>query len=331
MRRKRIEEPEGSPAAIITADIELRNSVPVCRTDEDYLETMWGKVQWLTDLQERYDCPIFDGGDLFDKSVKKNPSLVLLSRAIATFRGRYYTVPGNHDLPGKSLANYAGSAMAVLEQAGAVDAQSLFVQGDTIDVTELGSEQKTIRMDGRDRIRIHRFPWGVPLERVDCYDGCLHAILLHAMVYDRVKPFPGCEGYEAGEILDLFDNADLIVCGHHHQTFTRSKGKTILVNPGSLMRNDADQADHRPCVFLWYPDGDFPRVRQVFVPIQPGVVSREHLDERQDRENRLDAFVERLGAQDITGVDFEANLQQTIDSGVAPGVADKIWTYYEGK
>jgi hypothetical protein len=69
----------------------------------------------------------------------------------------------------------------------------------------------------------------------------------------------------------------------------------------------------------------------VFVPIKPGVVSREHLDERQDRENRLDAFVERLGAQDIAGVDFEANLQQTIDSGVAPGVADKIWTYYEGK
>ena len=310
MRRQRIQEPEGNPAAIILSDVELRTRVPVCRTDQDtYLETMWGKIEWIKHLQEKYGCPIFDGGDLTDKDIKKNPNHLLLARAIASLPSPWYTVPGNHDLPGKSILNYDNSAMAVLERAGVVDAQSDFVSGDVI--------------------RIHRFPWGVPLEKIKAAPDCWNVVLVHAMVYNRQLPFPGCEGYEAGELLDLWSNADLIVCGHHHQTFIRSKGKTILVNPGSMMRNDADQADHKPCIFLWYPDGDFPKVRQVFIPIQKGVVSREHLDDKQELDSRLSAFVEKLGTQDMTGVDFEKNLEIALTKNIHSGIIDKVWKYFE--
>jgi len=310
MRRQREKEPEGNPAAIILSDVELRTRVPVCRTDQDtYLETMWGKIEWIKRLQEKYDCPIFDGGDLTDKDIKKNPNHLLLARAIASLPSPWYTVPGNHDLPGKSMLNYENSAMAVLERAGVVDAQSDFVPGNVI--------------------RIHRFPWGVPLEKIKPSSNFLNVVLVHAMVYNRKLPFPGCEGYEADELLDLWSNADLIVCGHHHQTFTRSKGKTILVNPGSMMRNDADQADHKPCVFLWYPDGDFPKVRQIFIPIKKGVVSREHLDDKQELDSRLSAFVEKLGTQDMTGVDFEKNLEIALTKNINQGIIDKVWKYFE--
>jgi DNA repair exonuclease SbcCD nuclease subunit len=327
MRRQREKEPEGNPAAIILSDVELRTRVPVCRTDQDtYLETMWGKIEWIKRLKEKYGCPIFDGGDLTDKDIKKNPNHLLLARAIASLPSPWYTVPGNHDLPGKSMLNYENSAMAVLERAGVVDAQSLFTAGGIIDITQMGRKVEFLPAY---KVRIHRFPWGGPLEKIKAAPNCWNVVLVHAMVYNRKLPFPGCEGYEAEELLDLWSNADLIVCGHHHQTFTRSKRKTILVNPGSMMRNDADQADHRPCVFLWYPEGDFPKVRQVFIPIKKGVVSREHLDDKQELDSRLSAFVEKLGTQDMTGVDFEKNLEIALTKNIPPGIIDKVWKYFE--
>ena len=329
MRRRRVDTDEflGPPAGIITSDIEIRNKIPICRTDEDYLETMWGKIEWLKDLQEKYDCPIFDGGDLFDKDLKVKPNHLLLGRAIASLPTQFYTVPGNHDLPGKSLANYENSAMAVLERAGIVNTKTRSIPGDS---------PNKYKKFNKPRIVIHRFPWGVPLKRIDLimnndWEGEreYHVVLIHAMVYNGNPPFPGCKGYEAGEVLNIFDNMDLIVCGDNHKTFTRSKGNTILVNPGSLMRNDADQIDHKPCVFIWYPYGDFPRVRQVFVHIKKGVVSRVHIEEKQGIENRLSAFVEKLGTQELDGVDFEKNLEKSLTKDIHPSIIEKVWKYFE--
>ena len=117
-------------------------------------------------------------------------------------------------------------------------------------------------------------------------------------------------------MLDMFPSMDLIVTGHHHQTFVLEKDGRMLVNPGSLMRNDADQIDHRPCVFLWYAEDN--SIKQVFVPIEKDVISREHIEERKEKENRLDAFVEKLGQQTIDGINFSRNLEIAIsENGIA--------------
>ena len=53
-----------TPSAILTADIHLRDDIPICRTD-DYWRSMWQKVKFISKLQKQYQVPVLDAGDLF--------------------------------------------------------------------------------------------------------------------------------------------------------------------------------------------------------------------------------------------------------------------------
>jgi len=303
-------------SAILTADIELRAYAPLCRTD-DHWKTQERKIKWLRELQEKHDMiPILDAGDLFDKKYKVNPSHELLGWAIENLPRPFYTVPGNHDLPGKSIENYQNSAMAVLEKAGILT----YVNKEFVDIKMVENRYGQYEIIG--------FPWGKEIIQPS---GILSSIaLIHTMVYKDSPPFPGCEGYSAKELMNLLPDFDLIVSGHNHQTFTHKIGNRILVNPGSLMRNDADQIDHKPSVFLWYAETN--EIEQVFVPIRKGVISREHIEEANARETRLDAFVEKLGDTVEHGIDFLKNLETATDNKEIPQpVKDKVWGYVEQK
>lgn len=300
------------PTAILTSDIEIRSHTPVCRTD-DHWKALNRKMQWLRDLQEKHKCPVFDGGDLFDKKYKQHPSHDLLQWAVKNIPRPFFTVPGNHDLPGRSVANFQKSAMAVLQAAGVVWTNQSYSTGKYV-------------------IQIDRFPWG---EKIDPEPkgpktaNEYRVALVHAMVYDRHEPFPGCDGWEKRKLVRHLCDYDLVLCGHNHQTFTATYRNTILVNPGSLMRNDANQMDFEPSVFLWYAGQQ--KIERVKVPIDPGpkVITRKHLDEVKKKEIRLDAFVEKLGKQAVTGVNFEVNLEAMASEAGNKYITDKIWSYYE--
>ena len=302
--------------AILTADIELRAFQPTCRID-DHWSAQERKIAWLRGLAEKHDCPILDAGDLFDKRCKINPSHWLLGWAIQNLPRPFYTIPGNHDLPGKSIDNYQNSAMAVLEGAD--------VLSSVYNIWDKSISRLDFYLEG--------FAWGQEL--MNAPDSLKNTpeykkvALIHAMVYEEFEPFPGCDGYSAKEVMDLLPDFDLIVTGHNHQTFTREKGGRVLVNPGSLMRNDADQFDFKPSVFLWYAEDN--SIERVFVPIEEGVIGREHIDIKKEKENRLDAFVEKLGEQVVSGINFHDNLEAACaDEAVVDGVKDKVWLYFEG-
>jgi len=303
------------PSAIITADIELRIHPPVARID-NYWEALKRKIKWLSELQQKYNCPIFDGGDLFDKRYKQSPSHFLIQWAIRNLPKLFFTVPGNHDLPGKSIENYSNSAMAALEAAKIVRGT-----GDTL----------IANTNNKKSVYVCRIPYGQPLKEPKEIPGSDYKVLLfHGMVYDNTPPFPGCEGWEKKEVLKKFPNFDLIVTGDNHQTFTGKRGKTLLVNAGSMMRNDADQIDHKPCVFLWYPEEN--RVEPRYYPIEQNVLSREHIDKQVDKESRISAFVEKLGQQVVDGINFEKNLEHwLLKNNVNQRIIDKVWQYYDGK
>jgi len=297
-------------AAILTADIELRAFQPTCRID-DHWAAQERKIKWLCQLQMENDyCPILDAGDLFDKRYKSNPSHELLGWAMENLPERFYTIPGNHDLPGKSIENYSNSAMAVLEKAEKLICCSNQVQA---------------YIDDYD---IFSFPWGAEIKQPILISK-INIALVHAMVYEEFEPFPGCVGHSAKEVMDLLPDFDLIVCGHNHQTFTREENGRVLVNPGSLMRNDADQIDFKPSVFLWFADTN--TIKRVYVPIEEGVINRDYIDIKKAKENRLDAFVEKLGEQVVSGINFHDNLEAAVSDGlITQGVRDKVWNYYEG-
>jgi DNA repair exonuclease SbcCD nuclease subunit len=262
------------PTAILTSDWHLRETTPVCRTD-NYWEEQWRKVDFISDLQKKYNCPVWNGGDLFDKW---KPSPMLLSEASKYLPDNFISVAGQHDLPQHNLDLMYKSGI-----------YNLMINR-RLSILQNGHWEQSLG-DGRTGFIIKG----------------KQATVQHIMCYKGQIPWPGCTSPSAIRLLKKYPQFDLIVTGDNHQTFTQEYQGRWLVNPGSLMRMDADQVDHKPCVFLWYAEDN--SIKQIFIPIKQNVINRDHIDKVKNRDGRIDAFVSRLDGNWEAKVSFEENLK----------------------
>lgn len=263
-------------SAIITGDWHLREDAPICRTD-NFQEAQWEKVEVVAKLQRKHQCPVLHAGDLFNHW---KPSPALLSSALNTLPDAFKTIYGNHDLAQHLLDLAWKSGTHTLVAAHRI---SLLDEAHWGQVPEKGSLL---------------FPG--PTDRL--------VTVWHTMTWKGKEPWPGCTDPQAKTLLKKYPQFDLIVTGHNHKTFVEELDGRLLVNPGSLTRQTADQDDHQPCVFLWYAESN--TVEQVFLPYEKGVISREHIELTEKRDARITAFVERLNTEWQKGVSFEENLER---------------------
>lgn len=267
--------------AILCSDFHLREDIPVCRTD-DFWTAQWEKVDFIHMLAKAEGCPVIHAGDLFHHW---KPSPYLLSTTIDLLPPNFWTVYGQHDLPQHNLELVEKCGINVLKTAGKLKV-------------------------------LHGLHWGQEPEKpfrpenihsMNC--NGMEVLVWHHMTY-ITPPFPGAEGGQAQGLLKKYPEYSLIVTGDNHQSFyTKFKGR-LLVNPGSMMRQTADQADQEPCVYLWYAETN--TVEKVILPHKKGVVSREHIDRQKAHNNRIDAFISRLNNEWASTISFEDNLDRLI-------------------
>jgi len=259
-----------TPNAILTGDWHLRENTPSCFTG-DFEEEQWNSVAFVSDLQKKYNCPVICTGDLFHHW---KPSPWLLSRCIELIPKKFYTIFGQHDLPQHNLQLEHKSGINTLRQAGVVHV----LRGCHFGQTPKESSSTLYNM-----------------------------LVWHHLTY-LSKSFPGATGGNAISILKKYPQFDLIVTGDNHISFTVEYKGRRLVNTGNLTRQSAAQIDFKPCVWLWYAEDN--SVKQVFLPIQEGVISREHIDHKEERDARLEAFVSRLDEDWKTAMGYEDNLEE---------------------
>jgi DNA repair exonuclease SbcCD nuclease subunit len=264
---------QNNPDAIFVSDLHLRETTPIARTD-DYMKSQWRKMDFIKDLQKRYSIPVLCGGDIFDHW---KPSPFLLSETIKHLPNQFFTVLGNHDLPQHALSLIDRCGVNVLKEAGKITILNRCHFGQE-------STEPSFVIKGR------------------------NILVWHKMVWQGKKPYPTCIDEPASSILKRYPAYSTILCGDNHKTFVEQYEGRLLVNPGSLMRMDADQVDHKPCIFLWYASDN--TVQQVFLPIEEGVVSRIHLEQKEERDERISAFVEKLQGEYETSLSFEDNLSE---------------------
>ncbi len=151
----------------------------------------------------------------------------------------------------------------------------------------------------------------------------------HHFVWDgKELPWPGCEEMTAKKVLKKYPQYDLIVTGDHHKPFVCEYEGRLLVNPGCLTRQVADYTDHKPRVYLWYADTN--TVEPYYLTAQEGAVSREHIEVKEERDKRIDAFVSRLSDEWEVGLSFEENLKRFISSNqLRKSVVDLIYKALE--
>jgi len=262
-------------SAILTADWHLRETTPICFTG-DFQKEQWTAVEFVAALQKKHGCVVLHAGDLFDHW---KPSPWLLSMTISMIPDRFYTIYGQHDLPQHSLELEYKSGINVLRQAEKLTVLSGCHWGQAPNTNfstnfEFGKEGKIL--------------------------------VWHHLTY-QTKPFPGAEGGMAAGILRKYPQFDLIVTGDNHQSFTEEYQGRLLVNPGNLTRQVADQINFRPRVYLWYADTN--TVEPVYLPYTEGAISREHIDVIEQRDARIDAFISKLNSDWDVSLSFEDNIE----------------------
>lgn len=271
MKRTKINKPD----AILTGDWHLREDQPVCRTD-NFLKTQWKVIDFITDLQRKFNCPVWHSGDLFNHW---KPSPGLLSKALHHIPDNFWTIYGNHDLPQWNLELAFKCGIYTLIKAGKI---------------QLFNE---VHWNGKPKKGSLFLP-GVDMK----------ILVWHVMTWIKESPFPGCEDPQARRILKKYPDYDLILTGHNHKSFTTTLNGRLLVNPGSITRQNADQINFKPRVYLWYADAN--SIEKVYLPDTEDVISREHIDIKKQRDNRIDAFISKLNNNFKGGVTFEGNLEK---------------------
>lgn len=263
------------PTLILTGDWHLREDTPICRTD-DFETAQWAKVDFISELQKEYNCPIFHSGDLFNHW---KPSPYLLAMAMEHLPKQFFTIYGNHDLPQHNLELAKKCGINVLHKSGHVQV-------------------------------LNGTHWNQPVkeETIYIHPNRRHVLVWHVMAYQGKKPWPDCPDPLAEGILRKYPEYDLILLGHNHTPFVATHEGRILLNPGSIMRQEASQINYKPAVWLYYANSN--EVEPIYLPINADVVSREHLEIKEQRDERIDSFITRLNGDWSATMSFEENLEE---------------------
>lgn len=264
--------------------MHLRETRPRARMD-DYWETQWRKVIFIRDLQQKYECDVVHSGDLFDKP---KPSPYLLTYAFNFLPEHFWTIYGQHDLPNHNIN--------LSDKSGI---NTLSTPNHKVHILPMGHW-------GTDPAEQIHGAWTIRNRRV---------FVWHHLTYKDTKPFPKHVGPSAFRILKKLGtelDLDLIVTGDNHIPFVEELDGRLLVNPGSMMRMDADQIDHKPRVYLWYAETN--TVEPVYLPIEQGVISREHIEKTQERDGRLHAFISGLNKDWKVKMNFKINLKEFLNT-----------------
>jgi len=283
--------------AILVGDIHSTLRQPICRTD-DFGAALFAKLYFIRSLQAQHGCPVLQPGDFMDRWYLGKGEQWLMTELIKLVEN-YICVPGQHDLPQHNLDLYHLSSLALLEETWHIN---------------------VLKNDGfchiEDDIRVEGFPWGSkPMEFPRRKGGYKRVIaLIHRMTYLSKPPYPGADidGGNVESLMSTMKGFDLILTGDNHETFISydSDINQLLVNPGSLMRSTAKQMDHEPCCYLWFAEEN--DIERVIIPHAQGVVTREHIDIKGDRDERIQNFVKYLEGEVDLDLSFRENVLRHI-------------------
>jgi len=278
---------------ILSSDWHLRDDTPICRTD-DFQLSQWKKVKEISKLQKRYQCPVICAGDLFHHW-KASPFLI--AQAIKQLPEQFHTIYGQHDLPQHNFELRGKAAIAPLQESRRLTVLPGAHWHD-LPVTSMLLPYGH-RTQERQILVWHKFVW----------DG-------------KEIPWPGCEEMTAMEVLKKYPDYDLIVTGDHHKPFIQEYRGRLLVNPGCLTRQASNYHNHRPRVYLYNATDNSVEIH--YLSIEEGVVSREHIEKKEEVDKRMTAFISRLNEEWAIGSSFEDNLKQFFSSNRVKNIVEKL-------
>ena len=274
---------------VVAGDLHYRNLNPRGRLDV-FQEAIDAKLREVFNLAEQIKAEaILIPGDITDGPGIGLSTIADLAALLKDAPCPILTIPGNHDEFGANPASLDRTPFGLLRR--------LELIRDVSDDAHMYPTDIIITGHGYD------FNTDIDPAQYSCGYGDSHRKhihLVHSMLLDRPPGFD----MRHTLISEVQTNADIIVCGHEHVGFGvihRDDGK-IFINPGALCRLSAHVAEMERQVQVAVITIDGDRVDVELVPIrcaQPGceVLSREHIEEANAKDERMERFLALLASE----------------------------------
>ena len=281
-----------------SADWHLRDDLPVCRNDVDWLEVQKKAITFVIDYANALKANVAITGDVFHRS-HVHPSIVsMFEDALFNYDvddGIIGILAGQHDLPYHNIDNMAKSSFG--------------------NVWKIAMSRKTHLRPMEDlglAVHFGQLP-------TESYTGPKELIFIHQLTFKTEDDMPPTdEAMLADDLLELFPNAKWLFLGDNHHRFDYTYKGQHVINPGCLVRQSADLIDYTPG--FYFVDTDSGSIEFVKVP-DGGTVSNDHITKEQERDERIEAFVTSLEKGTEMSLDFVHNLRERMPS-LAEGTKD---------
>ena len=283
---------------LITADWHVRGERPLCRTDEDWIESQRKTIAQIREAFFHNGCEqIWILGDLFDAPRCATAAVNMLIGELKKFpQNSVKILCGNHDLKDHNYNNLEECSIGTLKK----------IFEDVPDV---------VANDGIGSMSVSAKPFAL-----DDLQSNADVICTHQLTFpnEKARPMPGC-GVLAQDLLDRWANAEIIFTGdYHHGYIYKEDWDTLpghyVVTPGCINIQKADELDYEPFVIVWDTKSNIDDYNfcKVYLDPQREFCTRDHIEAREQKEAQLAEVVETIkGGTEIT-LDFDSNLSAAV-------------------
>ena len=281
---------------LITADWHVKGERPICRTDDNWIESQRKTISQIREVFLNNGCDqIWILGDLFDAPKCSTASVNMLIVELKKFPfDSVKILCGNHDLKDHNYGNLEDCSIGTLKHLFAD------IPGEIQD--GLGCLTK-----------VSARPFGLDEETTDANVVCTHQLTFPNA---EARPIEDC-GVLAQDLLDKWRSADLIFTGDYHHAFIHEfadvvKGRNrYVVNPGCINIQKADELDYEPSVVVWDASSENP-FEKFYLDPQRENCTRDHIEAREHKEEEFERVVETIKGNVNISLDFDSNLESQV-------------------
>lgn len=268
---------------VLSADLHLVGERPVARLDPDWKEAQRQAIRFLVSKAAENACPLVVCGDIFDKPRVATDIVVMAIQEFSRIRDHgqeVYFLIGNHDVSGHDPDKIHEASLGILLE--------IFPQIPQIDGIQ------DAQPFGRDK------------------DTGAAVGFSHQLVFkDESSRPPMAKGRTAQELLDSLPSAQWVFVGDLHHAFDyKAPDGRHVVSPGNMIAHNASMIEvEAKCVLI---DLDAPgsEVTWIEIPDDPAMLTRDHLDAKAAKVDRLDSVWEYVKATVAGGIfKFKKNLE----------------------
>ena len=274
---------------VLLSDLHLTLDAPIARTD-DFVKTQFEKLHFVLTWAREHHCIILQAGDFFNRP----RSWFLLPKIIDILRHyelEIYLVAGQHDSYMHSMEAMDTTSLGILRKAGLVH----LLNANPVIMKKPGQTHSN------KLIHIYGASWGESIPEV-IDNEAMNILVVHKSI-STCELWLGHKYDPASQFLMKHKDFDLILCGDIHKKFiVESKSYSrIICNTGTLLRLDAteESMNHHPG-FLVYNSCD-KTLGWIKVPHEENVLSRKHIEDRQNTNEMLDQFIEAIDSRGFEG------------------------------